>query len=61
MLNGDENTSGLEERVADLETAMGTFIPVEGKYLDVGSAITYLNNSVTEINDRLRWHELAEE
>ncbi len=61
LLNGDENTSGLEERVADLETTMGTFTPVEGSYLNVGSAITYLNNSVTEINDRLRWHELAEE
>lgn len=57
-LNG---TNGLEARVSNLESTMGTFTPVEGKYLDVGSAISYLNNSVTEINDRLRWHELGEE
>lgn len=57
-LNG---TNGLEARVSNLETTMGTFTPVEGKYLDVGSAISYLNTSVTEMNDRLRWHELGEE
>ena len=57
-LNG---ANGLEARVSNLESTMGTFTPVEGKYLDVGSAISYLNNSVTEINDRLRWHELGEE
>lgn len=60
IINGTDNTTGLEARVSNLETTMGTFTPVEGKYLDVGSAITYLNNSVTEINDRLRWHELGE-
>ena len=57
-LNG---ANGLEARVSNLESTMGTFTPVEGKYLDVGSAISYLNNSVTEMNDRLRWHELGEE
>jgi len=40
---------------------MGTFVPSEGNYLDVGSAITYLNTSVSEMNDRLRWHELGAE
>lgn len=60
IINGTDNTTGLEARVSNLETTMGTFTPVEGKYLDVGSAITYLNNSVTEMNDRLRWHELGE-
>ena len=53
-LNGTENTDGLEARVSSLETTIGTFTPVESKYVDVGSAITYLNNSVTEMNDRLR-------
>lgn len=57
-LNG---ANGLEARVSNLESTMGTFTPVEGKYLDVSSAISYLNNSVTEMNDRLRWHELGEE
>lgn len=60
VINGTETTEGLEARVSNLETTMGTFTPVEGSYLDVGSAITYLNNSVTEMNDRLRWHELGE-
>lgn len=60
-LNGTENTDGLEARVSSLETTIGTFTPVENKYVDVGSAISYLNSSVTEINDRLRWHELSEE
>ena len=61
LLNGDANTTGLEERVSNLEDTMGTFVSVPNKYVDVGSAITYLNSSVTEINERLRWHELNEE
>ena len=61
LLNGDENDDGLSARVSALESTMGTFTPVVDKYVDVGSAISYLNNSVTEINDRLRWHELSEE
>lgn len=60
-LNGTEQTDGLETRVSNLESTMGTFTPVEGSYLNVGSAIDYLNTNVTEINDRLRWHELGEE
>jgi hypothetical protein len=60
IINGTETTEGLEARVSNLETTMGTFTPVAGSYVDVGSAITYLNNSVTEMNDRLRWHELGE-
>ena len=59
-LNGSENTDGLEARVSNLESTIGTFTPVTGSYLDVGSAISYLNTSVTEMNDRLRWHELGE-
>lgn len=59
-INGTENIDGLEDRVSSLESTMGTFVPVPDNYLDVGSAITYLNTSVTEINDRLRWHELGE-
>jgi len=60
VINGTESIPGLEERVSTLETTMGTFTPVEGKYLNVGSAISYLDTSVTEINERLRWHELSE-
>ena len=54
LLNGDANTDGLTARVSTLETTMGTFTPVQGKYLDVGSAITYLNNSYTSIEERLQ-------
>ena len=69
LLNGTEADpdNGLIDRVDALETSVGTFTPVPAKYLDVSSAITYLdssvtslNTSVTEINDRLRWHELNE-
>ena len=62
LLNGTQAhpETGLAPRVTALETTMGTFTPVQGSYLNVGSAITYLNNSVTEMNDRLRWHELNE-
>ncbi len=60
LLNGDENADGLADRVSTLEDTMGTFTPVPDTYLDVGSAISYLNSSVTEINDRLRWHELGQ-
>jgi len=60
IINGENGDPGLEDRVSSLETTMGTFTPVQGSYLDVGSAITYLNTSVTEINDRLRWYELSE-
>lgn len=69
LLNGTEADpdNGLIDRVDALETSVGTFTPAPSKYLDVSSAITYLdssvtslNTSVTEINDRLRWHELNE-
>jgi hypothetical protein len=53
-LNGTENNDGLEARVSNLESIIGTFTPVENKYVDVGSAISYLNSSVTEMNNRLR-------
>lgn len=70
ILNGTElePDSGLVSRVDALEDTMGTFVAVPDNYLDVGSAISYLNNSITNLdnsvtamNDRLRWHELAEE
>ena len=54
LLNGDENDDGLSARVSALESTMGTFTPVPGKYVDVGSAISYLNENVAEMNDRLR-------
>lgn len=67
LLNGDGTEDGLAARVSDLETTIGTFTPVQDKYLDVGSAITYLNSSmetietdVQTLNERLRWHELGE-
>lgn len=63
LLNGttEHPENGLVSRVSALENTMGTFVPVEGKYLNVGSAITYLNTTVSEMNDRLRWHELEAE
>jgi hypothetical protein len=59
LLNGTEQTSGLEARVSNLETTMGTFTPVPDKYVDVGSAIASFNSTITEMNDRLRWHDLT--
>lgn len=63
-INGQD---GLADRVEALEDSIGTFTPVQAKYLDVSSAIAYLdnttddlNNTVAELNDRLRWHELGE-
>ena len=62
LLNGTQADpdSGLVARVGALESTMGTFVPVTGSYVDVGSAITYLNDSVKSINERLTWHELDE-
>ena len=63
ILNGASSGSdlGLRTRVMDLEISMGKFQPKSPVYLDVGEAITYLDNSVTELNDRLRWHKFKEE
>jgi len=63
LLNGTQANpeSGLVARVGAIETTMGTFVPVTGSYVDVGSAITYLNDSVDSIDNRLRWHELDSE
>lgn len=60
LLNGTTGhpENGLAARVGALETTMGTFVPVQGKFNDVGSAITYLN---TTIDERLTWHELSED
>ena len=62
LLNGTvaDPDSGLVARVSALEDTMGTFVPVADTYITVGEAITYLDNSVTAMNDRLRWHELSE-
>lgn len=61
-LNGAESNpdSGLVAQVSALKETVGTFVSVPDKYSDIGSAITYLDNSVTAMDDRLRWHELAE-
>lgn len=61
LINGtvEHPETGLVPRVNALETSMGTFVPVQGKYLNVGSAITYLNNSVTTLTSCLQWHELG--
>lgn len=62
----NSDISDLQTRVGNLETTVGTFTPVADKYLDVSSAITYLDNSmdtldgkVSEIDERLKWHELS--
>ena len=63
-VNGSESnpSDGLVPRVRALESTVGSnFKAVEGKYLDLGSAAAYFNTSITEINDRLRWHELGED
>ena len=58
----------LDSRISTIEDSIGTFTPVENKYLTIGSAISYLDSnvtqlagSVTELNERLRWHELTGE
>lgn len=63
ILNGASSGSdlGLRTRVMDLEISMGQFQPKPPVYLDVGEAITHLDNSVAELNDRLRWHKFKEE
>ena len=63
LLNGTQADpdSGLVARVGELESTIGTFVPVTGSYVDVGSAITYLNDSVKSIDERLKWHELDAE
>ena len=67
-LNGANGEDGLISRIEDLEssvsnlqTTVGTFVAVPGTYSDIGSAITYLNDSVSEISDHLSWHELSAE
>ena len=63
ILNGADGDSdlGLRTRVQQLEDTMGDFVPVPQQYLTVGSAIDYFNESITEINDRLRWHGMVNE
>lgn len=63
VINGTvtAHDSGLSKRVVKLETSVGTLTPIEGKYVNVGEAVNYFNQSITSINDRLRWHELSEE
>lgn len=58
VVNGD---NGLVTRVTNLENAVGDLTEITTNFVTVQSALTDLNSSVTEINDRLTWHELDEE
>jgi hypothetical protein len=57
VVNGD---NGLVTRVTNLENAVGDLTEITTNFVTVQSALTDLNSSVTEINDRLTWHELDE-
>lgn len=58
VVNGD---NGLVTRVTNLENAVGDLSEITTNFVTVQSALTNLNSSVTEINERLTWHELDEE
>ena len=55
-LEGNDFTS-LESRVLNLESAVGDLEGIETKYVNVS---TQLDHLTSELNDRLRWHELSE-
>lgn len=58
VINGD---NGLVTRVTNLENAVGDLSEITTNFVTVQSALTNLNSSVTEINERLTWHGLDEE
>ena len=62
ILNGTEAHPelGLTSRVIALENTVGNFTPVPSKYLTVGSAISYLDDFATTIDQHLRWHDLTD-
>ena len=58
--SGSDTDLGLSARVSAIENTIGEFQPVSPNYLDIGEAISYFDTSITELNDRLRWHTLSE-
>lgn len=58
VINGE---NGLVTRVTNLENAVGDLSEITTNFVTVQSALTNLNSSVTEINERLTWHGLDEE
>ena len=62
LLNGPDfsGDTSLRSRVVNLETAVGNFQASEPKYVNIGEAITFFDNSITELDNRLRWHGLEE-
>lgn len=58
--SGSDTDIGLSARIAALEQNIGDFQPMSPNYLDISEAINYFDTSITELNDRLRWHTLSE-
>ena len=62
LLNGSDfsGDAGLRSRVVALETSVGDFHSSSPKYVTIGEAITFFDNSIAELDSRLRWHSLSE-
>lgn len=58
VLLDSTNTNSLVSRVTALETTVGDLNAIQTNYVNIS---TKLDDLTTEINDRLRWHELGEE
>ena len=44
--------------ITSLNGTIGTFTPVPSKYLNISSAISYLNTNFEDLDDRTKWHNI---
>jgi len=44
--------------IASLNGTIGTFTPVPSKYLNISSAISYLNTNFEDLDNRTKWHNI---
>lgn len=44
--------------ITSLNGTIGTFTPVPSKYLNISSAISYLDTNFEDLDDRTKWHNI---
>lgn len=44
--------------IASLNETIGTFTPVPSKYLNISSAISYLDTNFEDLDNRTKWHNI---
>jgi len=60
ITNTTSSLTDITDRVVALEDTVGDLQEIQTKYVTIGDQLNNLTLLTSEMNDRLRWHELSE-